>query len=107
MVHVSEETMARLKKQPANSLEMTEYERNRVGSMFRIQIPIVDRPTLRDQAALLRQLADRMDAMGTRFDIRDFDVMNVLKGHVLSTNHSLRLTRSRFSGKPLASDETQ
>lgn len=107
MVYVTEETMAKLKGKTGDDLAMTPYERARVGSMIRIQLPITDRAAMREYAALLRGLATQLDLAGTSYDRRDFDLYNIIKGRVAAVNHSARDAKYRLSAEAGFADETQ
>ena len=107
MVYLSEENMARLKGKSCDDLAMTPYERNRVGSMLRIQLPITDRAALREYASLLRGLATQLDLAGTSYDRRDFDLYNIIKGRVSAVNHSARAARYGLSAEADTPDATQ
>jgi len=107
MVYVTEETMAKLKGKTGDNLAMTPYERERVGSMMRIQLPIFDRAALRTYADLLRGLATQMDLAGTSYDRRDFDLYNIIKGRVAAVNHSARHAKYSLSEEAGFPDETQ
>ncbi len=91
MVYLDEVAMARLKGGESRpNLQLTEKERLLVGQYFRLQIPIVDRGTLKDYAPLLRRIADHMDVAASMWGQRDYQLISVIKGEFAFANAAAR-----------------
>lgn len=108
MVHVDDATLARLKNNVAqDALAMTPWERERAGQMFRIQLPIVDRATLKEHANLLRGLAAEMETAASMHHMRDFKLVSIIKFAVQGVNISARASILRAADQSRGSDATQ
>lgn len=108
MVYVDDATMARIKNEvPQDRLAMTPWERERAGQMFRIQLPIVDRATMKEHAALLRGLAAEMETAASMFHMRDFKLVSIIKFAVQGVNISARASILRAADESRGAGETQ
>jgi hypothetical protein len=108
VVFVSEEKLAELRRTSKHDrLAMTPDERQRIGTMFRIQLPIVDRATLRAHAALLRRLATFMDVASTQWEQRDVYLMSCVKHEVALVNNHARHAIRRSAEQSGPPDTTQ
>lgn len=91
----------------ADRLAMTPAERERIGLMFRIQLPIVDRATLKDHAELLERLALQMKVCASQWQERDFKLMSILKYEVALVNNRARESRYRSAEQSGPPEPTQ
>ena len=111
MVYLDETAMARLKSGSAKpNLELTERERLLVGQYFRLQLPIVDRATLKEYAPLLKRIANHMEVAASMWNQKDYQLISVIKGEFALANAAGRriaLARRGYSDDPAVPGETQ
>jgi hypothetical protein len=83
-------------KSTRDALQMTDVESDRIGQMFRLQLPIVRedaRAALKAQAKLLRRLADKFDQGAAGWTEPDFRILSALKYEVALVNNLARRPR--------------
>lgn len=86
-------------KSPNDALAMTDWEIERAGAMFRIQIPIFHDADLFADA--LRAQADMLSALALHMKVaadasnrqRHFQLVNIIKGEVAAVNVRAKLSK--------------
>jgi len=88
MVATLEAALAEKRRPQAD--ELSEWDREKIGTFVRLEIPLTDIYKLRKVAGLLRGLADRIDTHTRRSDLSIVDILVRLKFEIGSTGTRIK-----------------